>query len=75
MKVVYVGPHDEVEVPSLNLVCGRNQEVTVSDEDGNALIQQEHWDAVLTELQKKEKAAAEKKAAAAAEAAKAKDES
>lgn len=43
MQVTYVGPHDEVEIPSLDLVCKRNESIEVDDDIGHELVQQDAW--------------------------------
>lgn len=43
VKIKYVGPHDEVEIPSLGLVCKNGDSVDVDDEMALELIKQESW--------------------------------
>lgn len=43
MKVVYVGPFDEVEVPAAEIIAKRNHQVEVTEEIGRSLIEQDIW--------------------------------
>jgi hypothetical protein len=45
MRVVYVGPHDAVEVPELGVAVRRDQPVEVLDGDAEALLAQDVWEA------------------------------
>lgn len=48
MRLEYVGPHDGVELPSLNIACERGQSVDVPDEVGLELIKQDGWKTAQT---------------------------
>lgn len=54
MKVVYVGPFDEVEVPAAGLIAARGQQVEVTEEIGRSLIEQDIWRPVPTKNSKTE---------------------
>lgn len=55
MKVSYVGSYDEVEVPSVGVVCKRGAEVEVPDSLGKALLEQpENWQPVKATEKKKD---------------------
>jgi len=44
MRIVYCGPHDEVELPSLgDLACKRDETIDVPDEVGLELVKQDAW--------------------------------
>lgn len=46
-RIKYVGPHDEVEVPSLGLVCQRGESVEVDASTAKQLTAQpDNWQAV-----------------------------
>ena len=46
-RIKYVGPHDEVEVPSLGVVCARGSSVEVDAGDAKKLTAQpDNWQAV-----------------------------
>jgi hypothetical protein len=55
VKVKYVGPHDEVEVPLANVTCKRGDSVDVPDDVGLELIKQDSWDAAPTRVSAKSK--------------------
>lgn len=40
MKVEYIGPHDEVEVPALNLIFAKGKAVEVKAADAERLLEQ-----------------------------------
>lgn len=42
-KVVYVGPHDAVEVPALGLTVKRNEPVEVPKDEAASLLAQDTW--------------------------------
>jgi hypothetical protein len=44
MKLKYVGPFDEVEVPSLGLTCKRLDVVEVKGEPARSLREQSDWE-------------------------------
>jgi hypothetical protein len=47
MRIKYVGPHDEVEVPALNLVVANGQVVEVKTADAESLLEQpSNWQRV-----------------------------
>ena len=52
MKVQYVGPHDEVEVPSLDLVVKQGEKVEVPDEAAEGFLGQDVWRKVAAETSK-----------------------
>ena len=55
MKITYVGSHDEVEVPSVGVVCKRGAVVEVPDSIGASLLEQEtNWQPVKATEKKKE---------------------
>jgi hypothetical protein len=43
MRVTYVGPFDEVEIPSLGIAVKRNEAVDVPDDVGHDLVAQTDW--------------------------------
>jgi hypothetical protein len=43
LNVQYVGPHDEVEVPTLAVSCKRGESIEVADDVGLTLVQQDAW--------------------------------
>jgi hypothetical protein len=45
VKVRYVGPHDEVEVPALGIACARGATVEVDDDQARSLLVSEVWEA------------------------------
>ena len=50
MKITYMGPHDEVEIPSLDLVCKRGSSVEVEDELALEMIKQDAWASAPTRV-------------------------
>jgi hypothetical protein len=55
VKITYVGSHDEVEVPSVGVVCKRGAVVEVSDSVGASLLEQtDNWQPVKATEKKKE---------------------
>jgi hypothetical protein len=53
MRVVYTGPHAEVEVPSLGVVAVRGEAVEVDDAAGHELVKQGDWNAAKPATVKK----------------------
>lgn len=46
MKITYVGPHDEVEIPALDYkTCKRGETIDVPDKEAEAMVKQEVWEA------------------------------
>jgi hypothetical protein len=43
MEIIYDGPYEQVEVPTLNVIATRGEPISVSEEDGKRLCEQEHW--------------------------------
>lgn len=52
MQLKYVGPHDEVEVPSLGLVVKQGEKVEVPDEAAGGFTSQDTWRTVAAEPSK-----------------------
>lgn len=46
MRVRYIGPFDEVEVPAFELVVKRNHQVDVPEAIGKQLTEQTDWEEV-----------------------------
>lgn len=44
MQVMYTGPFDEIEVPTLGLVAKSGEPVDVTPEDGERLLEQDCWE-------------------------------
>lgn len=44
MRVTYVGPHDEVEIPSLDIAVRRNESIDVPNDVGHNLVSQSDWE-------------------------------
>lgn len=55
MKITYVGPHDEVEVPTLNVTVKRDYAVNVDDEIALEMIKQADWVSAPTRVSTKTK--------------------
>jgi hypothetical protein len=51
--VVYEGPHDEVELPLLGLVCARGEKVSMIDEVAEQLVEQQDWNYAAKPYEKK----------------------
>lgn len=43
MKIKYIGPHDEVEIPTLDAVCKQGDSIDVDDKIALGMIEQEVW--------------------------------
>jgi hypothetical protein len=55
IRLTYVGPHDEVAVPSAGVVCKNGESVEVPDDLGKSLLAQaDNWQPVKTAAAKKE---------------------
>lgn len=44
MRVTYVGPHDAVEIPVLNVACKRGESIEVPNDIGHDLVMQASWE-------------------------------
>lgn len=44
MRVTYVGPHDAVEIPVLNLATKRGEPIEVPNDIGHELVKQSSWE-------------------------------
>ena len=55
MEISYAGPHDEVEVPSLGLVCKQNESIEVPDDVALEMIKQDAWVSSPTRVTLKKK--------------------
>lgn len=54
-RITYVGSHDEVEIPSVGVVCKRGATVEVSDSLADSLLEQpDNWQPVKATEKKKE---------------------
>ena len=49
MRVTYVGPHDEVEIPSLDVAVKRGGSIEVDNTVGHELIKQADWQTATPE--------------------------
>jgi hypothetical protein len=55
MRITYVGSYDEVEVPSVGVVCKRGATVEVPDSLADSLLEQsDNWQPVKATEKKKE---------------------
>jgi hypothetical protein len=43
-QVVYNGPYEQVEVPTLGLIATRGESIDVAEADGKLLCEQECWE-------------------------------
>ncbi len=48
MKIRYVGPFPEVDLPATGEVVQQNHQIEVDDEIGRALVKQQDWEKVPT---------------------------
>lgn len=44
MRVTYVGPHDAVEIPLLDVAVKRGESIDVPAEVGHELVKQDAWE-------------------------------
>lgn len=47
MRVTYVGPHDAVEIPVLDIAVKRGDSIDVPNDIGHELVKQASWETAM----------------------------